>query len=411
MNYEEMLDKRDGVSTHQEKMPLGTFYKKLIDRKYRNVVELRPELSDSMLFCDGLKSDVAFTTEFRHDGQLHFTVNADSNGIYELELENGNYSTFYQLLTNNPALVAQDGFVGQVLGQLVRLLEKLHEQNVYACCLAPQNVFVRKSGGSPLVLTHGSFYKDKKTLYEGFDDFLAPELLQDDASPDMRSDVYALGKFMEWLLRDGSMSFEYKKAIAKAIDADPDKRFATPADMLGAITRKRSMGRSALMLGAAVTLTLLCVGIYFETVPQPVDVEFVQPAEQHDDNPFDDDGLTDAELAGGVGDTTSMSEEEKQELAASQAKSEEIFRRQFTREAERVLSKIYSKENMNSSEQAFISASNTLMDELMRRRDQLAAQSGLPADKTSHMASQIISSIREQKKKQLKTYGGPTPSE
>ena len=410
MNYEEMLDKRDGVSTHQEKMPLGTFYKKLIDHKYRNVVELRPELSDSMFFCDGLKSDAEFTGGFRSNSQMHFTINADSNGIYELELENGNYATFYQLLTNNPALVAQSGFVDQVLKQMASFLGQLHEKNVFACCLAPQNVFVRKSGNTPRVLTHGSFYKDKKALYEGFEDYVAPEVLEG-GDPDMRSDVYAMGKFMQWLMADGGLSFEYKKAVAKAIDPAPANRYATPEEMMQAITRKRGFGRTLFALIAAIVIALLCVGIYFEAVPQPVDVEFVEPAEQYDDNPFDDEGLTDAELAGGSNDTTSMSEDEREELAAMQTKSEAIFKKQFTREAERVLSKIYSKEHMNSSQQAFIATSNTLMDELIRRRDELAAQSGLPVDKTNHLASEIISSIREQKKKQLKVYGGQAPSE
>ena len=410
MNYEEMLEKRDGVAMHHEEMPLGTFYKKLIDKKYRNVVGLRPDLSDSMLFCDGLRKDAEFTDGFHYNNQLHFSILSDSNGIYELELEKGNYTSFMQVLGSNPALVARGGYIEEVFAQLAKLLDQLHERNVFACCLAPQTIFARKSDNMPLLLLHGSFFKDKKTLFKGFEEFVAPEVL-DDAEPDERSDVYALGKFIQWALKDVGIPYEYKKALDKATSADPLERQSTPDDLLNAIKRRSSLKRTVLVFAATLVVALVLAGIYFEAVPEPVDVEFVNPTGTHDEDPFDDAELIDEELSGGSNDTTVMTDEERQEMAALQAKNEEIFKRQFTREAERVLSKIYSADNMNSSQQAFIATSNTLMDDLMKRRDELAGKSGLPADKANHIASQIIGSIRDQKQKQLKTYGAQQPQE
>jgi len=93
MNFEEMLENREGVATHKESLPMGTFYKKLIDKKYRNVLELSSELTDSIVFCEALKADAKFTDTLHAEGQLHFTPKEDSNGIYELELEQGSYQT------------------------------------------------------------------------------------------------------------------------------------------------------------------------------------------------------------------------------------------------------------------------------------------------------------------------------
>jgi hypothetical protein len=87
------------------------------------------------------------------------------------------------------------------------------------------------------------------------------------------------------------------------------------------------------------------------------------------------------------------------------AMSADLFRRQFTREAERVLSKIYSREKMNSSEQTFISSSTSLMDELMQKRDELADQAGLTPEEASKIAGDIVNKIRTEKQKMLKSYG------
>ena len=92
MNYEEMLDSREGVATHHEDLPIGTFYKKLIEKKYRYVVEIRPELVDCIVFCEALKADAILTDTLVHPAQLHFKIKEDSSGIYEIELDSGTTS-------------------------------------------------------------------------------------------------------------------------------------------------------------------------------------------------------------------------------------------------------------------------------------------------------------------------------
>ena len=60
---------------------------------------------------------------------------------------------------------------------------------------------------------------------------------------------------------------------------------------------------------------------------------------------------------------------------------------------------------MNSSEQAFINSGNAMMDELYRKRDELATQSGMPAEKANEIATEIINKLREEKQKNLKSFG------
>ena len=50
---------------------------------------------------------------------MHYELHEDSGGLYELGLETGNYQTLSQLIFDNPAVVAQKGFVDQMVKSLI----------------------------------------------------------------------------------------------------------------------------------------------------------------------------------------------------------------------------------------------------------------------------------------------------
>lgn len=400
-----MLNAQDGAASHREKMPLGEFYKKQIDRKYRNIVELRPELSDSLVFCEALKNDHKWTMQQPATQQMHYELHEDSSGIYELELEQGNFTTLAQLLDNNPAAVTEKDFVGNLVGKLVDFTTRLHESGVFQVCFAPQNIFIRKGDGSPLLLCHGSFYQsmvDSKLLYDGFEDYVAPELLTPDGKADERSDIYSLGKLIDYLFSQGSMPYEYKAVVKKATDADPARRYSSVADMKAAISAKRGAKRSLFMFLGAIAITALAIGLYIELVPPTVDVEFVEPvpAANELDDPYDYhfDPSTGMMVEG-----DSMFTEE--DLKAYQQKAEDIFRKRFTEAADAALSKVYDDKRMSSSEKQFMAGSNALMEDLMKKQTEMGEESGLTPEQSGKIAQEIINSITTQKQSQLSRKG------
>ena len=112
MNFEEMLNVQEGQKPHRESTPLGSYYRRQVDGKYRYVIELRPELTDSIVFCEALKQEQQWSVRQRGKQQLHYEVHQDSNDqLYELELEQGQFLTLASLLDQNPAALAGKGFV------------------------------------------------------------------------------------------------------------------------------------------------------------------------------------------------------------------------------------------------------------------------------------------------------------
>ena len=408
MNYEELLESKSGSKAKGAGMPLGHFSKKLVGEKYQNVLDINPVLNDSMKFVEGLKTECDKNRELKHKNQMHFEAETSGRGEFvALNLEQGNYTTLDQLLNEQPALVADRAFIDTLVGQLMDLTAYLHEQDIWHVCYAPQNILVRKGDYAPLLLNHGSFYlgmKDKMQLYQGMEDYIAPEI-RNDGTIDNRCDIYSLGRLMEWLFKMAEVPYEYRKVINRALTEEPEGRYQSIEKMRKALKRKREFYKSALMLIGALVAALLLVGLYFELMPETTEVEFVKPAPKQPNDDLLDDGFDPSELGVVSGDTLIMSEEERRSLEEYNAKAEQIFRKRFTAEADRVLSKIYDNEHMNSSEKVFLSEMSSVNEQLLKLQNDIGNEAGLSTTRSQLIATEIVESLTEQKKKKLQYYG------
>jgi hypothetical protein len=407
MNFEEMLNAQEGLAPKREKLPFGDFYRKQIDGKYRFVVELKSGLTDSIVFCEALKKEHQWSLKQRSKQQLHYELHEDSGGLYELGLETGNYQTLSQLVFDNPAVVAQKGFVDQMVNSLIDYTSKLHSEGIYHICFAPQNVFLRKGDQMPMLLCHGSFYtslNDLDALYKDVEGFVAPEVFSH-GTIDERSDVYSVGKLISYLYEQGSMPFEYKQVVQKATEEDPARRYKSLEDMKGALAQKRNTLRSVYALVAAVVIALICVGVYFEMLPEAGQIDYVEPVPTvQEADPFDDhfDPALLMEEEDSIGPETD---------AMYQQKAEEIFRKHYQREADRILSKIYDNERMGSSEKAFMANTQSMAEELLNTQKKLAEEMGIDESTAGKLGHEIVEELTKQKQQALDRKGYIKPKE
>ena len=427
MNYEELLNSQESVAARREPMPFGVFYRKQIDRKYRYVVELRPDLVDSIVFNEGLHRDQQFLKDFSDAHQLRYDLHEDSGGIYEIELQSGSYQTLAQLLSSQPAIIAQKGFVSNTLNAVMDLTEQLHERGIYHLCYSPQTIFVRKGENTPLLLCHGSSFlnmKEQRLLYQGYENDVAPEVL-DGAKADERSDVYGLGRFIEHLLESGELGYDYKAVVKKATDEDPDKRYSTIHEMRSAISNKRNTRRSLWLTLAACAVVAILVGVFFSLIREPSTVEFIDDngqkqkadpfTEVYDDEYIDDqEPYLDPEIAAYLDSIEPMTDEEVKMLSDSIKVNEQlnaIFRRRFEQRARTQLDAIYGNEENGSSENDYIAKSEKVMKELYDYASELSQQTGLGIDDANSLASQIISNLQTELQEKVKRSGTLTKSE
>lgn len=424
MNYEELVNSQESTVARRESMPFGFFYRKQIDRKYRYVVELRPDLTDSLLFSEGLHQDQHEVKSISDAHQLHYELHEDSGGIYEMELQPGSYQTLAQLLASQPAVVAQKGFVSNTLNAVMNLVELLHERGIYHLCFSPQTVLMRKGENTPLLLCHGSSFlsmKEQRVLYKGYENDVAPEVL-DEAKADERSDVYALGRFIEHLLESSALGYEYKGVVKKATAENPDDRYATVHEMRTAISSKRNTRRTLWLAVAAGAVVAVLVGIFFSLVREPSTVEFIDDngqkvkpdpfAEQFNDEYVDDqDPYIDPEIALYLDSIEPMTDEEVKILSDSIKVNEQlnaIFRRRFEQRARPSLEAIYGNDDSGTSESDYIAKSQKVMKELYDYAGELSQQTGIGIDDANSQASQIIANLQAEMQEKAKRSGSLT---
>lgn len=414
MNFEEMLESRNGASVRKDTLPFGQLYKKQLDGKYENVVDLRPELSGSLEFCKLLSRESSDCEQLAGASQLHFTVGTGDDGVTCVNVEQGSYHTLESLLDDNPALVMRKGFVSDTIHALLDAAEVLHEHEMYHLCFAPSNVILRRGSNSVSLLFHGSVYTglhNYRMLYQGYEDYVAPEVLEGER-PEPASDVYSLGMLMKYFYQDASLPLELRRVVKKATQADPARRYQSIAAMRKAIKGLRGLKVGLLSLVGAAAVALLCLGIYDTMTPPEEDIEFVTPAPKQPD--------PDDPLASSLPDNVEMAllDYVRDSLRQAQgrangdqegtpsdqeltAKAEEIFRRHFTVEAERILATIYNDNRMDVSEEMFVSANQQAMVDLVKAQMQIAQRAGLNDAKAQRIAGEIIERITNKKKQQL----------
>ena len=421
MNFEEMLEQREVKKTSKIRMPYGYFYKRLIDGKYSNFVQFHDELTEDIFFGHCVKAESDAVASIDHKTQLHFSTNGEDDGVFAIAVEVGNYQTLEQLLNDNPAIVARNEFMSATLKTLFDFTAFLNSKGIYHVCFAPSNILMRKTDNAVRLLCHGSFYKkvDVDLLYEGVEDYIAPEVF-DRGEIDARTDVYSLGKLISYLYNSAGMPFELKPVIKKATDADPDKRYASVEDFEAAINRAQTLKRTGLLGAAALAIALTIVGLFFYTLPSPDDMEYVKPIEEPVPDEMIEEDMDDLLGIGADTDSATIAQIVKQQqhmkdslglsegkMREYKSKAEEIFRKQFTKAAEQIISKVYNKDQMNGSEKDFTLKAQKMTEELVAKKDEIKKSTAIGSDRAEAIADKIIEQLTEKKKAELdKDYYG-----
>ena len=402
MNFEELLIAKAGGKLNQSHMPIGEFFRAKMDNKYQSRVDIHDSLIASITFSEALKRECEENNTIGDKHQLHFTPVMQNDEIVSLAIvESGQYMSFAEMLSETPAVVANHNFLENVLEGLVSITALLHKRGIRHVCFSPRTVFARKGDYSPMLLSHGSYYLSMSNLEEFYGEdaqYVAPEVLKHGTIDD-RCDVYSIGKFIQSLGAVSDMPIEYRRAMKKAVSESPEDRYNTPEELLNAVRKQHNFIRSAIIVSISCIIALGCVGLYFDMFPETNPVEFVKPVPRQPTDDLLDDGFDPAEL--GVtnsGDSLIYDQASERDY---QAKAEEIFRKKYTQEAERILSKIYNKEYMSNAEKKFTAESESTIDELMKKQAELGNDAGLTPERSQLIATEIIDRITEQKKKEM----------
>ena len=167
-------------------------------------------------------------------------------------------------------------------------------------------------------------------------------------------------------------------------------------EMTGALKEHRNTRRMLLAFVAAVALSLLAVWIYIEMVPETSTVEFVEPAPKaQTDDLFG--SYYDPEMGIIESDTMPVTDLDRM----YQQKAEEIFRKRYAQEADRILSEIYDDKRMNGTEKNYRANSQSMAEELIRLQTEMGEQAGLTEEEAGRIAQEIVDKLTQDKQAQI----------
>ena len=147
--------------------------------------------------------------------------------------------------------------IKNVFIDLCDALTYMHQRNVFHCNLKPENIIVTASDTRAKIIDIGlpeTEYKTDRELLIKENEFIAPELIKGEEA-DPRSDIYSLGKIIEFIIERNMLS-QYKNVATHCTQFSREQRFDSIAEVRSLITK----GYSALKL-ILIILVLAALGI------------------------------------------------------------------------------------------------------------------------------------------------------
>ena len=147
--------------------------------------------------------------------------------------------------------------IKSLLLDLCDALNYMHQRGVYHCDLKPENVMVTANDIRAKIIDIGlpeTEYKTDRELLIKENEFIAPELIKGEEA-DPRSDVYSLGKIIEFIIERNMLS-QYKSVATHCTQFSREQRFDSVSEVRSLITKGYSVVKLLLII-----LALAAIGV------------------------------------------------------------------------------------------------------------------------------------------------------
>lgn len=213
-------------------------YKVRIYNKWHFLKRPKPEHADNPLYVTAFEKefDLGFTLD--HPNIVRYvSKGSDAQGVYLLtEYVDG--ITLSDFLERNPDTCVNRHELNRVMSQICDALSYLHSHGIVHYDLKPDNILITRNGANVKLVDFGFSYSDcYEALIGGSKQFSAPEQFENPKESGIHSDIYALGRILEFMFSGCSIPAKYKKLIHKSVQNNPEKRFKSVTEFQKALNR------------------------------------------------------------------------------------------------------------------------------------------------------------------------------
>lgn len=203
--------------------------------------------------------EIGFNLE--HPGIVRYVAfDSNSHGIFTEWIEG---QTLTRFIASNPSYFNETGNLDRFTSQLLDAVGYLHARSVVHLDLKPDNIMITDIDKSVKIIDLGFAVCDTYDTTPGCTaDFAAPEVLDHSGRIDCRSDIYSIGKILEYIIdyADCNPGRRYRKYIGMctADDADCRPQSIAQAQLL---LRRRKPGKSLTII-TILSATIIGLLVY-----------------------------------------------------------------------------------------------------------------------------------------------------
>ena len=215
---------------------------------------LKPEFANDIKYQEAFRKEFETGYRLEHPHLVRY-ISLSDDGIL-MEYIDG--ETLTQRLSSHPDYFKDNKNANKFLRQLLDVVSYLHSHQVLHLDLKPDNILLTHINNDVKLIDLGCCYTDTFTDTQGRTNrFAAPEQLTGE-KPDVRTDIYAIGKILE-LLPSSSI---YNKVIARCTAPDLSDRYQSIEELLHDTNHHKHYYRYvalfvAIIVALAVYITLL----------------------------------------------------------------------------------------------------------------------------------------------------------
>lgn len=249
------------VPTNHVGSTCDTFKMKLYG-KLVFVKQLKKEFISNPRYISAFKKEFELGFGFDHPGLVRYLEYSNNNNLPYLIIEYVDGVTLSEFIELYPNYFSKKENYLNFLDELLSALEYLHSKQVLHLDLKPDNIMITRIGNNVKLIDFGCSYSDT------FDDttgntpsFASPEQLKQDNSLNVESDIYSVGKIMQFIRTHTDKTPGYLTKIEKkAVEVKSDKRFASVKSLRDTIANKSNS--KIRIIYTLIFSILLCVSFF-----------------------------------------------------------------------------------------------------------------------------------------------------
>jgi len=317
-------------------------------------------------------------------------------------MESEELKSLEYILHEKPVYIANKKEVDRVIQEIIKGIAYLHEHKILHLNLNLENILLTKEY-TVKIINPVSFYLNCKPSILTLDGaFTAPELFSENGYADIRSDIYSIGKIINALFVYSPLPIKYRAIVKRATKDEQIERFQNIIQLQKAV-KIGSFKQKIIKIFIFLSITIVIAGFVYMTILDFTDKDtyYVIPAKnsQHTlevikKNPIEYNIPNDSI-------TNIITNEEIGEREIYDKKAADIFKKQFAKRANPIISNIYSIPNMNGDEKAFRSMSSKSFDELSKIQNELIKQYNIDPNEAAKLTQEVINNLTQQKMNDL----------